>query len=88
MLMGKKGAILMLAIVVLWAAGPALAFITPAPCHSCCRAMMMDCDPATMSAAHPCCQLDSSGTAIPRGPRGNARASGWGRAVARFSTST
>ena len=57
----------MLAIVALWAAGPALACMTPAPCHSCCRAMMMDCDSATMSAAHPCCQLHSSGTAIPQG---------------------
>src|SRR5271157_1651122 len=65
--MGRKGAILMLAIVVLWAAGPAVASIVPAPCHSCCRAMMMDCDSATMSAAHPCCQLDSSGTAVPQG---------------------
>ena len=58
---------LMLAIVALWAAGPVLACITLAPCHSCCRAMMMDCDSTTMSAAHPCCQLDSSGTAIPQG---------------------
>lgn len=65
--MGRKGAILMLAIVALWAAGPALALITPAPCHSCCHAMMMDCDSATMSAAHPCCQLNSSGTAVPQG---------------------
>jgi hypothetical protein len=65
--MGRKGAILMLAILALWAAGPALACITPTPCHSCCRAMMMDCDSATMSAAHPCCQLDSSGTAMPQG---------------------
>lgn len=58
---------LMLAIVALWAAGPVLACITLAPCHSCCRAMMMNCDSTTMSAAHPCCQLDSSGTAIPQG---------------------
>src|ERR1700733_5839609 len=67
--MGKKGAILMLAIVALWAAGPALACVTPVPCHSCCRAMTMDCDSATMSSAHPCscCQLDSSGTGVPQG---------------------
>jgi hypothetical protein len=65
--MGRKGAILMLAIVALWAAAPALACITAAPCHSCCRAMMMDCDSATMSAADPCCQLHTSGTAVPRG---------------------
>jgi hypothetical protein len=71
MRMGRKGTILMLAIVALWAAAPVLACLTPAPCHSCCRAMMMDCDTATMSAAHPCCQLHSSGTAVP-----------WGRVVA------
>ena len=65
--MGKKGAILMLAIVAFSAVAPALACITPVPCHSCCRAMMMNCDSATMSAAHPCCQVDSSGTAIPQG---------------------
>jgi len=64
--MGRKGAILMLAVVALWAAAPALACMTSAPCHSCCRATMMDCDSATMSAAHPCCQLHSSGTAEPQ----------------------
>jgi hypothetical protein len=64
--MRRKGAILILAIVALWAAGPVLAWLTPAPCHSCCRAMMMDCDSA-MSAAHPCCQLHSSGAAVPQG---------------------
>jgi hypothetical protein len=67
MAMGRKGAILMLAIVALVAVGPALACIMPAPCHSCCSAMMMDCDTATMSAAQPCCQLHSSGAAVPLG---------------------
>src|SRR5580692_7467281 len=66
MTMGRKGAILMLAILALWAAGPALACITAAPCHSCCRAMLTDCD-AAASASYPCCQLHSSGTALPRG---------------------
>ena len=65
--MGRKGAILMLAIVALWAAGPAVACLAPAPCHQCCRAMTMHCDFATMSAAHPCCQLQSPATAIPLG---------------------
>lgn len=65
--MGRKGAILMLAIVALWAAGPALACFAPAPCHQCCRAMMTDCDSATVTAAHPCCQLHSPGTAVPKG---------------------
>lgn len=64
--MGKKGAILMLVAVVLWAASPALPCLAPAPCHSCCRMMMMmDCDSA-MIAAHPCCQMHSS-TAVPPG---------------------
>src|SRR5580658_1230573 len=65
--MGRKGAMLMLAIVALWAAAPALACMTPAPCHPCCRAMMIDCDSAAISAVHPCCQLHSSGTALPQG---------------------
>jgi len=64
--MGRKGAVLMLAIVALWVAAPAFACMTPAPCHPCCRAMAMDCDSATMSAAHPCCLLHSSGTAAPQ----------------------
>ncbi|MGD0730812.1 MAG: hypothetical protein ABR956_06085 [Terracidiphilus sp.] len=65
--MGRKGAILMLAVVAPWAAAPALACFTPVPCHSCCRAMMTDCDSAAMSDAHPCCQLQPSGTAEPQG---------------------
>ena len=76
-LMGRKGAILMLAVVALWAAGPALACMTPAPCHSCCRAMMMHCNSAMMIAAHPCCQLHSSQTAVPPGrPAGTNLPSG------------
>lgn len=66
MSMGRKGAILMLAVVALWAAVPALACLAPAPCHQCCRAMMTDCDTA-MIAAHPCCQMQSSNTAVPPG---------------------
>ena len=63
MSMGRKGAILMLAIVVLWAATPVLGFLASASCHPCCRAIMMDCDSAIV-AAHPCCQIQSS-TAVP-----------------------
>lgn len=65
MFMSGKGAILMLAVVVLWAAAPALACLTPVPCHSCCHAMAMDCDSAVTSAVHPCCQLQGSGAAVP-----------------------
>jgi len=56
----------MLAVVALWVAAPALACFAPAPCHQCCRAMMTDCDSA-MIAAHPCCRLQSSNSAIPPG---------------------
>jgi hypothetical protein len=65
--MGRKGAILMLAGVVLWAATPALASLIPAQCRSCCQVMAMECDSAVMNAAHPCCQLQSSSAAVPLG---------------------
>jgi hypothetical protein len=55
----------MLAVVALWAMVPALACLTSAPCHSCCRAMMTDCDMATVGAVLSCCQLHSSSTALP-----------------------
>jgi hypothetical protein len=67
MSMGRKGAILMLAVVALWSAAPALAFLVAAPCRQCCRAMIADCDPA-MLAAHPCCQLQPPNAAVPPGP--------------------
>jgi hypothetical protein len=57
----------MLAVVVLWAAAPALACLIATPCHDCCHAMMMDCDSAATSAAHTCCQLHSSNAAVPVG---------------------
>jgi hypothetical protein len=66
MLMGRKGAILILMFVALWAAAPVLACLALAPCHPCCKTMMMDCDSATI-AAHPCCQVQSSNTAVPPG---------------------
>ncbi|UWZ84214.1 hypothetical protein [Occallatibacter riparius] len=62
--MARRSAFLVLAVVVLWAMSPALACLAAAPCHQCCHAMMVDCDTATM-AAQPCCQLQSSNTAIP-----------------------
>ena len=55
---------LVLAVVVLWAVSPALACLAVAPCHQCCRAMMTDCDTATMGA-QPCCTMQSSNTAVP-----------------------
>jgi hypothetical protein len=52
-------------VVVLWTAVPALACFASAPCHRCCRAMMMDCESATL-AAQPCCQMQSN-TPLPAG---------------------
>jgi hypothetical protein len=63
MFMGRKGAMLMLAVVILWAAAPALACLMPADCHSCCHAM--DCDSVVMSAAHSCCQVHGSSADVP-----------------------
>jgi len=57
---------LMLAIVAFWAASPALACLTPVPCHGCCRAMMTDCPSATVSAVDPCCQLQMPASAVPQ----------------------
>lgn len=65
---GRKGAVVMLLIVALWAAIPALACFASAPCHPCCRAghmMQMDCGAATMSAGHSCCDLNSPSTPAP-----------------------
>lgn len=55
----------MLAVLALWAAAPAIACLASAPCHSCCRTMMTDCEMATVGAAHSCCQLQSSDEALP-----------------------
>src|SRR5579872_1480353 len=65
MCMCRKGAILMLAVVALWATAPALACLTAAPCHRCCNAMATDCSSAVMSTAHPCCELHGSVTDVP-----------------------
>lgn len=63
MSMGRKGAMILLAIVALWVVAPAIVCLAPAPCHQCCRAMMVDCDSA-MLLSHPCCQLRNSNPAI------------------------
>lgn len=63
--MGRKCAILLLAVVALWAATPTLACLAPAPHHSCCHAMMANCGAVAMGAAHPCCQLQKPNTAVP-----------------------
>ena len=56
---GKKGALVLLAIVVLWAATPALACLTPTTAHrSCCKGMAMQgCDSAAMMHCGECCRM-------------------------------
>ena len=61
--MGKAAAILMLVVVVLWAAAPAFACLAPSQPHACCRHMdMPDCDMSTMGAAASCCQVSTPDT--------------------------
>ena len=59
-----KGAILMLMLVALWAALPALACLTPPPSHACCRHQMQDCGSMMMPTAS-CCDAHSSDTGVP-----------------------
>src|ERR1035438_9509647 len=56
----RKGILLMLAVVVLWAAAPASACLLGTRHSSppaCCRAMAKDCDTPTMGADSSCCQI-------------------------------
>ena len=56
--MGRKGAFLLLAVVVLWAATPALACLTPAAHRSCCQGMaMQDCASPAMMHCGDCCSV-------------------------------
>jgi hypothetical protein len=60
---GNKIAFMMLVLVLLWAALPALACASPAPQHACCQHMMQDCGPSMTSPS--CCNARSSGAAVP-----------------------
>jgi hypothetical protein len=65
--MGRKGAMVLLAVVVLWAAMPAFACLIDANQMSqseCCRAMA-NCDPTAMAADSPCCQIHERTPAVP-----------------------
>lgn len=59
----------MLAIVVLWAASPAVACLLPArpmtPAeHECCQKMAQQCGSSMMPASHTCCQAQQDHTAV------------------------
>ena len=56
--MSRKGAFVLLAIVILWTATPALACLTPTAHRSCCQGMVMqDCGSAVMMHCGDCCSV-------------------------------
>ena len=58
MRMGKKGAFLLPAVMVLWAVTPALACLTPMAHRSCCQGMVMgDCASPAMMQCGNCCRV-------------------------------
>lgn len=56
--MGKKGALVLLVTVLLWAATPALACLVPVAHRSCCQQMeMQDCSSSAMMQCDDCCSV-------------------------------
>jgi hypothetical protein len=71
MVWGRKGALLMLSVVVLWAAMPASACLLGAhstTVPSCCGAAAQGCDSPGMGAADSCCQIQGKSPAVPPVP--------------------
>jgi hypothetical protein len=67
----RKGALLMLAVVVFWAAMPASACLLgthSAGLPDCCRAMTQGCDLPGMGASGSCCQVQGKNPAVPSVP--------------------
>jgi hypothetical protein len=55
--MGRKGAFLLLAVMILWAVAPALACVTLMAHRSCCQGMaMQDCASSAMMQCGDCCR--------------------------------
>jgi hypothetical protein len=68
---GKKGAFVLLAIVVLWAATPALACLRPAAHRSCCEGMAMQgCECPAMMQCGDCCRIQPAGAPLLPGSSG------------------
>jgi hypothetical protein len=64
----KKGAFLLLSIVALWAATPALACLMPMPHGSCCRQMeMQGCAAPAMAHCSDCCRMQPTDAPVPPG---------------------
>lgn len=66
MRMGRKSAFVLLVLMALWAAAPALAGLTQAGQHACCHGMaMQDCDlPAAMHCSD-CCLIHPADIPMP-----------------------
>lgn len=64
MLVGRKGALPVLLLMVLWTAWPVFACLTPVRHHSCCKGDMQDCA-SMMGADMTCCQMHGSDTSYP-----------------------
>jgi hypothetical protein len=64
---GKKSAWLMMVVVALWAAMPALAYLKPAQADACCRQMTQVCGSCEMGASQSCCQVHAPDTGVPLG---------------------
>src|ERR1039458_9236246 len=63
----RKGVLLMLAVVVLWAAAPASARLLGTRHSSqpaCCRAMAKDCETPAIGADSSCCQIHDKTPAV------------------------
>jgi len=56
---GRRGAFVLLAFLVLWAATPTLACFMPAAQHGCCHGMMQHCG-STAKSEDTCCQAHPS----------------------------
>jgi hypothetical protein len=63
--MGRKRALLLLTVVVLWTAIPALACFTPSAQPACCQGMMQGCDDSAAMSGMPCCQVHPSDSNVP-----------------------
>ncbi len=71
MRMGRKGAFLLLATVVLWAVAPALACLTPSAHRSCCQGMaMQDCSSPAMMQCGDCCSVQPTDAPVLAGSAG------------------
>lgn len=77
---GRKGALLMLAVVAFWATTSVLAPVSAcllgtrhASQPDCCRAMAQACDSPAMSANDSCCQARGENPAVPSVPPNTER---------------